>query len=83
MTIVAKVFMSGRSQAVRWPAKLRLQAQEVILQPMAGGVWVKSLLPHDHDLGLWLKQFYESTEPLPPEYLSDRLDAPAQERDWS
>jgi len=83
MTITAKVFMSGRSQALRWPAKLRLQAQEVSLEPMAGGVWVKPLLPQEQDLGMWLKRFYEATEPLPREYLSDRSDAPAQERDWT
>ena len=53
MTITAKVFMSGRSQALRWPAKLRLQAQEVSLEPMAGGVWVKPLLPQEQDLVMW------------------------------
>ena len=83
MTITARVFMSGRSQALRWPAKLRLQATEVRLEPMAGGVWLKPELPQEQDLGGWLQQFYDSTEPLPADYLADRVDAPAQERDWS
>ena len=32
MTTTAKLFMSGRSQAIRLPAKLRLQAQEVRIE---------------------------------------------------
>lgn len=83
MSIKARVFMSGRSQALRWPAKLRLQATEVRLEPMAGGVWIQPELPQDQDLGLWLQHFYASTEPLPADFLSDRQDPPAQERDWS
>ncbi len=84
MTITARVFMSGRSQALRWPAKLRLQATEVRLEPMGGGgIWLHPQLPPEQDLGLWLQQFYASTEPLPDEFLANREDDPAQERDWS
>lgn len=32
MTTTAKLFMSGRSQAIRLPAKLRMQAQEVCVE---------------------------------------------------
>jgi len=34
-------------------------------------------------MGLWLQQFYADTEPLPADFLADRQDAPAQERDWT
>jgi len=83
MAITARVFMSGRSQALRWPAKLRLQAKEVRLEPLGNGVWLQPELPPEQDLGLWLQQFYASTEPLPADFLADRQDAPAQERDLS
>lgn len=83
MAITARVFMSGRSQALRWPAKLRLQAKEVRLEPLGSGVWLQPEVPPEQDLGLWLRQFYASTEPLPADFLADRQDAPAQERDWS
>lgn len=32
MSTTAKLFMSGRSQAIRLPAKFRLQAQEVRIE---------------------------------------------------
>jgi hypothetical protein len=34
-------------------------------------------------MGVWLQQFYADAEPLPAEFLADRQDAPAQERDWT
>jgi antitoxin VapB len=83
MTITARVFMSGRSQALRWPAKLRLQAKEVRLEQVGGGIWLQPQVPPELDMGHWLRQFYASTEALPEEFLADRHDAPAQERDWS
>lgn len=83
MAITARVFMSGRSQALRWPAKLRLQAKEVRLEPLGNGVWLQPEVLPEQDLGLWLQQFYATTEPLPADFLADRQDAPAQERNWS
>jgi antitoxin VapB len=83
MTIIARVFMSGRSQALRWPAKMRLQAQEVRLEQIGNDIWLHPEVPQDKNLGRWLQQFYASTEPLPADFLAERNDAPAQERDWS
>lgn len=83
MTITAKVFMSGRSQALRLPAKLRLQAKEVLVEQMGNDLWLHPLTPPAQDMGLWLEQFYAQTEALPADFLDDRQDAPAQERDWS
>lgn len=83
MTFTARVFMSGRSQALRWPAKLRLQGKEVRLEPMGNGIWLQPEVPAELDMGRWLAQFYASTEPLPDDFLADRQDLPAQERDWT
>lgn len=34
-------------------------------------------------MGAWLQQFYASHDTLPAEFLAERHDQPAQERDWS
>ena len=83
MTITAKVFMSGRSQALRLPAKLRLQAKEVRIEQIGKDLWLHPEAPAEQDMGQWLQNFYASTEPLPADFLADRQDAPPQERDWS
>lgn len=83
MGTTAKIFMSGRSQAVRLPAKLRLQAEEVVIEKIGDALWLQArTVPHSN-LGEWLKAFYASTEPLPAEFLADRQDTPPQKRDWS
>ncbi len=83
MTITARVFMSGRSQALRLPARLKLQAKEVRLEQIGKDIWLHPETPAEQDMGVWLQQFYVDTEPLPAEFLADRQDAPAQERDWT
>jgi antitoxin VapB len=83
MPTTAKVFMSGRSQALRLPAKLRLSASEVRIEQIGADLWVHPETTPEDDMGAWLKGFYAVTEPLPPDYLADREDAPPQERDWS
>jgi len=83
MTITAKLFMSGRSQAIRLPAKLRLQAQEVRIEQIGQALWLQPQTAPATDMGQWLQDFYATTEPLPPAFLADRQDAPPQDRDWS
>lgn len=83
MTITAKLFMSGRSQAIRLPAKLRLAAKEVQIEQMGTGLWIRPQPAPDQDMGVWLQGFYASTEALPDDFLAERQDPPAQERDWS
>ena len=83
MTTLAKVFMSGRSQAVRLPARLRLDAKEVRVERIGKDLWLHPEPPPEQDMGKWLQAFYESTQPLPEDFLADRCDAPAQERDWT
>ena len=83
MTVTAKLFMSGRSQAIRLPAKLRLQASEVRIEQIGNALWVQPQGETSHDMGEWLQAFYATTDALPPDFLADRNDAPPQERDWT
>jgi len=82
MTITARVFMSGRSQALRLPAKLRLQAKEVRLEQVGNDIWLHPETPPEANMGTWLAQFYANTEALPAEFLAERQDPPPQEREW-
>ena len=83
MSTTAKLFMSGRSQAIRLPAKLRLQAQEVRIEQIGKALWVQAETAGSDNMGQWLQDFYATTEALPPDFLADRHDTPAQERDWT
>lgn len=83
MTTKAKIFMNGRSQAIRLPAKLRIQSSEVVIEQIGNALWVQPEARVTEDMGEWLKVFYASSEPLPEDFLAERNDAPAQERDWT
>ena len=83
MTITAKLFMSGRSQAIRLPAKLRLQAKEVRIEQVGNALWVQPEPSPDQSMADWLSCFYDAAEPLPDTFLADRNDGPPQTRDWS
>jgi antitoxin VapB len=83
MTITAKLFMSGRSQALRLPAKLRLQAQEVRIEQIGAALWLQPETSASNNMGQWLQDFYANSEALPPDFLVDRKDPPPQERDWT
>lgn len=83
MTSIAKLFMSGRSQAIRLPAKLRFQTSQVRIEQVGNALWITPDLPQERNLGKWLSSFYEQNDALPEDFLSDRDDQPAQERDWT
>lgn len=84
MSITAKLFMSGRSQAIRLPAKLRLDAKEVRIEQVGNALWVQpEPTGSPPTMAEWLKDFYASTEALPEAFLADRIDSPPQTRDWS
>lgn len=78
MPNVAKVFMNGRSQAVRLPAAFRFSEDEVyIRRDEATGDVVLSRRPGD-----WHSFFALVAElDVPDDFLADRGDAPAQPRD--
>jgi antitoxin VapB len=82
MPITARLFMSGRSQALRLPAKLRLRAKEVRIEQIGNDLWVHPETPPEQDMGRWLQQFYAASQPLPEDFLADRQDEPPQARDW-
>lgn len=83
MTLTAKLFMSGRSQAIRLPAKLRFDAKEVRIQQVGGALWVQAEASPDQTMVDWLREFYRLSEALPDTFLCGRDDTPPQTRDWS
>ena len=83
MTITAKLFMSGRSQAIRLPAKLRMDAAEVTIEQIGTALWVHAQVRDGGSMGDWLARFYETSDALPDSFLADRVDSPPQMRDWS
>jgi len=74
----ARVFMSGRSQAVRIPAEYRFTSKEVFIRrdPQSGDV-ILSQAP-----GNW-EEVYAALDKagFPDDFLADRGQGPAQERD--
>jgi len=77
MPRLAKLFLNGRSQAVRLPAEFRFQGSEVYVRrdPASGDV-ILSRRPES-----W-KDYFEflKTVDVPEDFLCDRGDAPPQKR---
>jgi len=65
MTTTAKVFASGRSQAIRLPEEFRVAGKEVRLTRVPGGILISEEDPWDafedgcHSLG---EEFFETLE---------------------
>lgn len=78
MTDTAKLFVTGRSQAVRLPREYRFEGEEVFIRrdPSSGDV-VLSRKPPD-----W-RGFLEvaGRAEVPDDFMNDRQDLPAPERD--
>ena len=83
MAITAELFMSGRRQAIRLPAKLRLDAKVVRIEQVGNAVWVQPEPPSGQSSAKWLKGFFGAKEPLPETFFADRGDRTPQTRDWS
>ena len=78
MPDVAKIFMTGRSQAVRLPAAFRFSEAEVyIRRDAATGDVVLSRRPGGWDT------FFDvlTTLDVPKDFMADRADSPAQPRE--
>lgn len=75
---IAKVFMNGRSQAVRLPAEFRFDTKEVFVHrdPATGDV-VLSARPRDWE-DFFLRQ---EAAAVPQDFLAERGDDAAQPRD--
>lgn len=79
----ARLFMSGRSQALRLLARFRLCGSEVAIEPMGQGLWVQPVEGSPASMGAWLESFNSEHPALPDCFLIERGDASPQERDWS
>lgn len=77
MSTTAKLFTTGRSQAVRLPMAFRFEGTEVFIRrdPLTGDV-ILSAKPTS-----W-QSFFELADrtPIPDDFMADRQDLPAQER---
>ena len=78
MTDTAKLFVTGRSQAVRLPREYRFEGEEVFIRrdPVSGDV-VLSRKPESWDGFLALAARTE----VPADFMNDRPDQPAPERE--
>ena len=75
MTTTAKVFMNGRSQAVRLPAKFRFSCREVFVEQQ-GDVLVLRPKPAGWD------DFFARKFQVPTDFLKDRKDRPPETREF-
>lgn len=71
----AKLFKTGRSQAVRLPKEYRFEGDEVLIKRVGGGVL---LLPKDNSWTNLLAAVHEFDD----DFQFERDQGPAQERDW-
>jgi antitoxin VapB len=67
MSATAKVFMSGRSQAVRLPKEFRFDVDEVQIERTPAGILLRAKSPTER-----LKGFFDRLEPFPSDFLVDR-----------
>ena len=70
---IAKVFMSGRSQAVRLPKEYRFEGSEVLIKRVGDAV---VLLPRTHS---W-DTLFQSLEQFDPGFKLERKQPKAQQR---
>jgi antitoxin VapB len=70
---IAKVFRTGRSQAIRLPKEFRVEADEVRLKRTAEGFLVITRDP-------W-EVFLEGVEQLSDRFMSRRVQPPLESRD--
>lgn len=75
---VAKLFQTGRSQAVRLPKAFRFEGQEVVIKRVSNGVLLVPSSPEGQ------RAFWEGWYAALPkvEVPISRADLPTQERDW-
>jgi antitoxin VapB len=71
----AKVFMNGRSQAIRLPKAYRFDTDEVYITKQGNQVIITEKKP------TW-DEFFNSTPAFDDNFLADRQDLVPQERDF-
>lgn len=75
MNQVAKLFMNGRSQAVRLPKEFRFECDEVFIRKQGEDI-VLSPKPHTWD------DFFDQAPVFDSEFMNDREQSVPQERDF-
>jgi antitoxin VapB len=75
----AKIFMNGKSQAVRLPKEFRFKGKEVDIRrdPKTGDVVLSEV---DKGWGDFFEQMKKFN--VPKDFMDDRVDPPPQKRDW-
>lgn len=78
MTHIAKIFMNGRSQAIRLPAAYRFDCKEVFIRrdTVTGDIILSRKPGSWEDFFALIKKLH-----IPDDFMSDRKDLPLQERD--
>lgn len=79
MLKTARVFMNGRSQAVRLPVEFRFSCLEVFIEKQGQAVILR---PKPDNMGESLTEFFARTEPFPDDFMADCKDEPPQDREW-
>ncbi len=74
-TKVAKIFMNGRSQAVRLPKEYRFDTDEVYISKQGQNIILSEKRP------TW-DEFFDSKPAFDDDFLKDRLDVQPQERNF-
>lgn len=74
-TKVAKIFMNGRSQAVRLPKEFRFDVDEVYIRRQGEDIVLSARKPS------W-DEFFDAASVFDSEFMDDRNDAQPQERDF-
>lgn len=74
-TRIAKIFMNGRSQAVRLPKEFRFDTDKVYISKQGRNVILSSKKP------TW-DEFFDSKPAFKGDFLEDRFDTQPQERDF-
>ncbi len=75
MRQTAKIFMNGRSQAVRLPAEFRFEVKEVFIERRDDGALIMMPKPLGWD------DFFASPSQTPENFLADRFDPPPEKRE--
>ena len=74
MTQTAKIFMNGRSQAVRLPAAFRFSGREVFIERQGDAVIIRP-----KPLG-W-DDFFDRPSQVPEDFMADRQDTAPEKRE--
>jgi len=76
MTMLAKVFQNGRSQAIRIPKECRVDTDEVYIEKVGDSLIIKPKYKNNWD------NLFETLETIDTsDFMKDRVQLPVQQRD--